>query len=186
DRLVATARNLKRHDGTPIEVRFQFKRLHDGIEADVVAVSSTVIEISLNDACRDNPSQIAVSFLHELVHVAQFAEGRLGYRPPKRGSEDRWQAVGNDVLGEAQAYAESFWIAGTKAADCPENLWGFLAAYREGWESLNYFIKRERPTLPMNEVLPTPEPTLMYVGTMQTSLGLRWFNNPLEVKTAQR
>lgn len=186
DRLLATAQSLKRSDGTPIEVRFQFKRLHDGIEADVVAVSASAIEISLSESCRANPSQIAVSFLHEMVHVAQFAEGRLGYRPPKRASEDRWQAVGNDVVDEAEAYAESFWIAGTKAADCPENLWGFLAAYREGWESLTYFIKRERPTLPMGEVLPTPEPALLSAYAPQPRLALRWFAASLDASTALR
>jgi hypothetical protein len=78
DRLVHTARNLRRSDGTPIEVRFEFKRLHDGIEADVVAVSPTAIEISLNEASRVNPTQVAVSFLHELVHVAQFAAASAG------------------------------------------------------------------------------------------------------------
>jgi hypothetical protein len=185
DRLVATARSLKRSDGTPIEVRFQFKRLSEGIEADVVAVSPTVIEISLNEACRINPSQIAVSFLHELVHIAQFAEGRLGYRPPRRG-DGRWQAVGNDVIDEAEAYAESFWIAGTRAAQCPENLWGFLAAYREGWDSLTWFVKRERPTLPMNQLIPTPEATLLSAYAPHPRLGLRWFASSLEASTARR
>lgn len=186
DRLLETARTLRRSDGAPIEVRFQFKRLHDGIEADVVAVSPSIIEISLNEACRANPSQVAVSFLHELVHVAQFAEGRLGYRPPRGTREDRWQAVGNDVVGEAEAYAESFWIAGTKAADCPENLWGFLAAYREGWESLTYFIKRERPTLPMGEVIPAPESSMLLAAAPVPHLRLRWFASPLGTNTAHR
>jgi hypothetical protein len=185
DRLVHTARNLRRSDGTPIEVRFEFKRLHDGIEADVVAVSPTAIEISLNEASRVNPTQVAVSFLHELVHVAQFAEGRIGYRPPRRGGE-RWQAVGNDIIDEAEAYAESFWIAGTKAVDCPENLWGFLAAYREGWDGLTYFIKRERPTLPLSQVIPTPEATLLSAYAPHERLGLRWFAGMPELRTAQR
>jgi hypothetical protein len=70
--------------------------------------------------------------------------------------------------------------------DCPENLWGFLAAYREGWDGLTYFIKRERPTLPLSQVIPTPEATLLSAYAPHERLGLRWFAGMPELRTAQR
>jgi len=175
DRLLETARTLRRSDGRPIEVRSTFRSLSEGIEAEVVAVSNEMLEISINEACRVRPAHVAVSYLHELTHVAQFAEGRLGYAAPKAAGATRWQAVGNDAVDEAEAYAESFWIAGTTAVECPENLWGFLAAYHEGWDSLLTFVRRERPTLPAYEVRPPHDAKLLLSAYPYAELSLHWF-----------
>lgn len=175
DRLLETARSLHRADGQPIEVRFRYRPMNDGVEAEVIAVSNSALEISLNESCGFRPSHVVVSYLHELTHIAQFAEGRLGYAAPKVPGATRWQAVGNDAVDEAEAYAESFWIAGTTAVECPENLWGFLAAYHEGWNSLFSFVRHERPTLPAYEVRPPRDGTLLLSASPHAELSLRWF-----------
>ena len=180
DRLLEAARSLRRADGQPIELRFRYRPMTDGIEAEVIAISDSALEISLNESCGAKPSQVAVSYLHELTHIAQFAEGRLGYAAPKAGAT-RWQAVGNDVMDEAEAYAESFWIAGTTAVECPENLWGFLAAYHEGWDSLLNFVRQERPTLPFYQVRPQRQADLLLSSTPYLELGLRWSRGSLDL-----
>jgi len=175
DRLLATASSLRRHDGKPVAVRFRYRPLSDGIEAEVNAVSFETLEISLNETCRLRAPHVIVSYLHELVHIAQFAEGRLGYAPPQGRRPGRWRAVGNDAINEAEAYAESFWIAGTTVRECPEYLWGFLAAYREGWENLVSFVRQERPTLAGYDVLPGHGDELM-VAAPAIDLRLQWFS----------
>lgn len=183
DRLLETARSLRRSDGQPIEVRFRYRALSDGVEAEVTAVSDAALEISLNESCSARTEHIAVSYLHELTHVAQFAEGRLGYAPSKTPGATRWQAVGNDAVDEAEAYAESFWIVGTSAINCPENLWGFLAAYHEGWNTLLDFVRQERPTLPAYELRPPRDGALLLSNTPYAELSLRWFHSSLMMTT---
>jgi hypothetical protein len=175
NRLLEVTRSLRRSDGRPIEVRFRYRVMSDGIEAEVTAISETAFEISLNKSCSTRPSHVVVSYLHELTHIAQFAEGRLGYAAPRVAGATRWQAVGNDAVDEAEAYAESFWIAGTRAIDCPESLWGFLAAYHEGWESLLAFVRQERPTLPAYQLRPPHQGAMLLPADPQMELGLRWF-----------